>query len=252
MLANFHTHTYRCKHASGEDREYVEAAIKAGFQTLGFADHCPWPFPDDYVSGIRMIPARMDDYFSSIESLRKEYAKDITIYAGFEAEYDPVLNAAQEKLYAGYPVDYLILGQHFLGTESESLYVGAPTSDEAVLKRYVDLIIEGTSTGKYLYVAHPDVVHFTGSDEIYEKHMTRLCQHLKEINIPVEVNILGLRERRHYPCDKFWRIAGKIGNTAVIGMDAHTPDQLINPNSVAKAKELCEKYGLERIEPTLK
>ncbi len=27
MIANYHTHTARCKHAEGEDREYVEAAI---------------------------------------------------------------------------------------------------------------------------------------------------------------------------------------------------------------------------------
>ena len=30
MIANFHTHTSRCNHASGTDREYVEAAIEAG------------------------------------------------------------------------------------------------------------------------------------------------------------------------------------------------------------------------------
>lgn len=251
MLANFHTHTYRCQHASGEDREYVESAIKAGIRTLGFSDHCPWPFPDGYVSGIRMTPAQMDAYFSSIEALRKEYQRDITIYAGFEAEYDPALNEAQDALYAQYPVDYLIMGQHFIGTESDSLYVGAPTEDEAVLKRYVDLVIEGTGTGKYLYVAHPDVIHYTGSDEIYEKHMSRLCQHLKELNIPVEVNILGLWDKRHYPCDRFWRIAGNTGNTAVIGMDAHAPEQLNNPAAVEKAKQLCEKYGLKRIEPII-
>lgn len=42
MKANYHTHTFRCKHADGEDKEYVEAAIKAGIKTLGFSDHCPW------------------------------------------------------------------------------------------------------------------------------------------------------------------------------------------------------------------
>ncbi len=30
-MQNFHTHTYRCHHAKGSDREYVEAAIKAGY-----------------------------------------------------------------------------------------------------------------------------------------------------------------------------------------------------------------------------
>ena len=34
MIANYHTHTKRCKHATGEDREYVEAAIETGLKIL--------------------------------------------------------------------------------------------------------------------------------------------------------------------------------------------------------------------------
>ena len=43
MFANYHTHTTRCRHAAGTDREYVEAAIKSGLTILGFADHTPLP-----------------------------------------------------------------------------------------------------------------------------------------------------------------------------------------------------------------
>ena len=32
MFANYHTHTARCHHATGEDKAYVEAAIQNGFQ----------------------------------------------------------------------------------------------------------------------------------------------------------------------------------------------------------------------------
>ena len=57
MRYNLHTHTKRCNHAQGEDREYVEAAIKAGIKTLGFSDHCPQFFPGtDYYSNFRMRP----------------------------------------------------------------------------------------------------------------------------------------------------------------------------------------------------
>ena len=31
IKSNFHTHTTRCKHATGTEREYVEKAIEAGF-----------------------------------------------------------------------------------------------------------------------------------------------------------------------------------------------------------------------------
>jgi len=248
MLSNFHTHTIRCQHASGEDREYVEAAIQAGFQTLGFSDHCPWPFQDGYVSNIRMTPAEMDGYFSAMESIKKEYASDIKIYVGFESEYIPKLNAAQEALFTGYPIDYMILGQHFLGAESESAFVGRPTEDETILKQYVDLTIEGISTGKYLYLAHPDIINYIGSDEIYKKYISRLCCFMKEKDIPLEINVLGLWSHRTYPNRRFWEIAAKTSNTAVLGIDAHAPEQLLNSDAIQQAEVFCEKFGVNRVE----
>ena len=40
---NYHTHTYRCKHADMDysDEDYVLDYIKAGFKKFAFTDHCP-------------------------------------------------------------------------------------------------------------------------------------------------------------------------------------------------------------------
>ena len=57
MLTNYHTHTYRCHHADGTERDYVEAAIQRGFKALGFSDHSPYIFNSDYYSGHRMSVA---------------------------------------------------------------------------------------------------------------------------------------------------------------------------------------------------
>ena len=46
MTINYHTHTYRCGHAVGNEREYVEKAIELGFSELGFSEHAPMPFPE--------------------------------------------------------------------------------------------------------------------------------------------------------------------------------------------------------------
>ena len=54
LTQNFHTHTRRCGHADGEDREYVEAAIRAGIRILGFSDHSPMIFPSGHRSGFRV------------------------------------------------------------------------------------------------------------------------------------------------------------------------------------------------------
>ena len=251
MLANYHTHTRRCQHAKGEDREYVEAAIAAGYRILGFADHCPWIFPDGYVSFMRMSPSEADGYFYSLESLKKEYEKEIKIYIGFEAEYCPTLIEAQEKFLSQYPLDYMIMGQHFLGPENATVYMGRKTDDEGLLKAYVDTVIEGIKTGKYLYVAHPDLINFAGTPEVYEKHMRCLCEGLKAMNAPLEINLLGLSENRRYPNPRFLKIAQEVGNAAILGVDAHAPEQFLRSDLVERAKSLAAEFELPLVDGDL-
>ena len=95
MYANYHTHTKRCQHAVGEDRVYGEAAIAAGIKVLGFSDHCPWVYKDDFVSGIRMRADQVEEYVDSMQRLRTEYRNDIRILIGFETEHMPDLIEAQ-------------------------------------------------------------------------------------------------------------------------------------------------------------
>ncbi len=248
MLANYHTHTFRCRHAEGSDREFIEAAVSHGMKVLGFSDHCPWIFDDGYVSGTRMLPSDLDGYFSSLTDLKKEYAGDITIYIGFEAEFIPELMEKQNKLLADYPVDYMIMGQHFTHPEMNSPYTGFPTTSEAELAEYVDLVIRGMETGKYKYAAHPDLLNFVGDDEIYTRHYTRLCQYLASKGIPVEINLLGVNEGRHYTSEKFLKIAAETGNTAIIGCDAHSPSALTDTTAMEKCRRLAEKFSIKLVD----
>lgn len=245
LTYNYHTHTYRCKHASGEDREYIEAAIQGGYQVLGFSDHCPWIFPDSsFISTMRMAPNEVDGYFHSLEQLKKEYQNDIQLLIGFESEYIPELIEKQDEFLSDYPVDYMILGQHFLAPEYDSAYTAIPTQEESVLKKYVDQIIEGVASGRYLYVAHPDLIHFTGAIPIYEKHIIRLCTCLKEAGIPLEINLLGAADHRHYPSSRFFQIAKRIGCTCIIGVDAHAPSQLLDKQGEQLVFQFIQEHSL--------
>ena len=91
MFANYHTHTFRCHHATGTEREYIEAAIAEGIKVLGFSDHIPCLFPDGHQSGFRVQTEDTEDYFTVLRALRKEYKDDIEIHIGFESEYYPEL-----------------------------------------------------------------------------------------------------------------------------------------------------------------
>ncbi|MCR5203079.1 MAG: histidinol-phosphatase [Lachnospiraceae bacterium] len=240
MLANYHTHTKRCNHAQGEDREYVENAIEAGIDILGFSDHIPWLFETDYRSGTRMKASLTEDYISCMEKLKKEYEKDIKIYIGFEAEYVSGIMDKQYEFIDQYPYDYMILGEHFTTSEEKGApYTGFETTKEEDLVLYVDTCIEGMETGRYRYLAHPDLLNYVGSKEIYYREYKRLCEYLKSKDSPVEINRLGLFEGRHYPNDDFFEIAREVGNSCIIGFDAHTPDVL----SDLKTYEECVKYA---------
>jgi len=96
MLANYHTHTIRCQHAKGEDRAYVEEAIRNGMKVLGFADHCPWVYDDGFVSGTRMTPSQLDEYFTSLDALKKEIFEKLAVaYVPDGVTYDQVTYEAK-------------------------------------------------------------------------------------------------------------------------------------------------------------
>lgn len=253
MTVNLHTHTTRCNHASGSEREYIENAIRAGLKTFGFADHAPYVFPGDYYSGYRMRWNLLGDYVNTVLALREEYKGKIDIKLGLEAEYYPDLFRATLEKLLEYPFDYLILGQHFIENELTGKYSGVRTDDETYLATYVDEICEGIRTGLFTYIAHPDLVYYEGPREVFDAHYGRLINCAKENGIPLEINLLGIRDNRHYPRDIFWELCGKLGAEVCIGCDAHSADVAYDGASYVKAMEMVERYGLKLNEsPTLR
>ena len=70
MIANYHTHTWRCNHAADREENYVKAALEREFSILGFSDHTPYVFPDGYESRIRMTINQLKDYCTVVRSLQ--------------------------------------------------------------------------------------------------------------------------------------------------------------------------------------
>lgn len=249
MICNYHTHTARCGHASGAEREYIEKAIAEGLTALGFSDHVPMPFPDGFQSHFRCPIEKLEDYVTTLTALREEYKDRIKILIGFEAEYYPELFAPMMKMLSDYPIDYLIMGQHFVGNERGEVYNGGAFTDEEKLIRYVDQVIEGAKTGAFTYIAHPDLIGYAGENaELYRSEMRRLCVEMKALGIPLEFNLLGFEEHRNYPCDRFWEIVSEVGNTVVLGCDAHQPSKIADKGIIASAVEKLKQFGLTPVD----
>ena len=244
MIANYHSHTVRCRHATGTQREYVENAIRAGFRVFGFSDHTPYPFDGGYVSPIRMLPEELENYVRETLDLKKEYRDDILIRLGLEAEYYPRYFEALLRLCEPYPIEYLILGQHATDNEMDGVFTGHPTDDEEVLRKYCNQAAEGLETGRFLCLAHPDLVNYTGDPAIYDHYMRGLCRKLKALGIPAEINFLGLKEHRNYPDPRFWKIAGEEEIDVVFGVDAHHTENVFLPDCEQAAGNLVRQYGL--------
>lgn len=248
MDYNYHTHTSRCGHATGSDEEYVKRAIEAEIKHLGFSDHIPFIFPDGHEDNWRVPMDKAEEYVKSIRHLAKKYRDKVDIIIGFEMEYYPVHFDKMLNMARKCKADYLILGQHFIKNQHPS-GVGSvgPTDSEEHLACYVDEVIEGMKTGVFSYVAHPDLVCFTGDDKVYHQHITRLCLAAKKLDIPLEINLLGIRNNKHYPTEKFWQIVGETGAPVTMGYDCHAPENFLDNEQLDKAYDLIKKYNLNYI-----
>ena len=262
MDHNYHTHTYLCGHSSGVPSEYIEKALERNLKFLGFSDHAPYIFPGSFYSNFRMYPEDTKTYYRMLGELREEYKEKaarqecapIEIRIGFEMEYYPdcferTLDFMHESAVtlsngkeAG--LDYLILGQHFSFNEYDGTYSGGFGTEERHLKSYTENVIHGMESGAFTYVAHPDVARYTGPDKIYESYVRELCQTAKALNIPLEINLLGLHEGRYYPNERFWEIAADCGVDAILGCDAHHVPNVANPDILKEGEDYAKKFGL--------
>lgn len=249
MTANYHTHTPRCNHASGKERRYIERALEGKLLELGFSDHTPYFFDEaGYYSSFRMRPEQLPDYVDTLLALREEYAGRIRLHIGLEAEYYPKLFSRLLEYLRQFPLDYLILGQHALFNETECVFSSRPTDDRKLLDQYRAQTLEALETGLFSCFAHPDLFCFTGDPKCYERHVRAICRKAAELKLPLEFNLLGWREKKHYPDPVFWRIVGEEGCPVIIGCDAHEPASVWDPELIARAEALLRSYGVTPIE----
>lgn len=248
MIANYHTHTPRCNHAEGSEREYVECALQAGLEILGFSDHTPYLYPEGHHSWFRMRIDQLEDYVSTVLALRKEYAGRIEIPVGLELEYYPDLLPNLLPILRDQPLDYLILGQHYLDNEVGAPYSGRATTDKKLMERFVNQTIDAMQTGLFTYFAHPDILNYQGDDDrFYREQVRRLCREANSCSLPLEVNLLGFIEGKHYPYPRFWEAAAEENPTVILGRDAHIPSQLLDTATEARGMEIVKRFDLKLI-----
>ena len=252
MKYNYHTHTALCHHATGTNEEYVLAAIEAGFDEIGFADHSPWNFRN-FVSGIRMTKEELPAYCESIKALRKKYADKISIKLGLECEYFPKYMPWLKAKIKEHDIDFIILGHHFSVDEETSIYNGN-MKEPYHLYAYRDDILEAMETGLFSYVAHPDI--FMRGYPRFDEHCRKISEEIIskaiETGTPLEYNLLGLSHskadgKQGYPYPDFWEMVGEMKPPVTMGIDAHYPGAYLDYGLYEKGLERLHGLGLELV-----
>ena len=255
MKTNYHTHTTRCNHATGSDEDYVISAIKAGFDEIGFSDHCPWLFDDNYKSHMRMTISEFDDYKQSVKALQVKYKDQISIKLGLEVEYFERYIPWMKKFIKEEELDYVIFGNHFYDSEDYGFYYGSQIKDAKTMNLYVEDAIKGMEDGMFAYFAHPDLFmrSYSDWDHICEEASERICKKASELGIILEYNLAGkmlgdIIHQVQYPHPEFWKIAGKYHCKAIIGVDAHRNMDLEKNDYYEAAIKSLQAFGLQRVE----
>lgn len=252
--SNYHTHTKRCKHAIGEDCDYVVAAIKNQYKVLGFTDHTPWP-SSSYISPIRMLEDQLPNYAQAILLLKNTYENIIHIHLGLECEYFPKHTSWLVEMKEKFGIEYLTLGVHYPPYEEGFEQFAAALSPKEIAM-YTETVIEGMESGLFCYVCHPDLP--LKSYPVFDKHIRsmseQICKAAVKLSLPLEYNTAGIRLRGvvqsgfGYTSDEFWHIAAEYNCTAIIASDAHDPAVLNDLSSLSEADNKLKKLGITVLE----
>jgi histidinol-phosphatase (PHP family) len=235
---NYHTHTSRCGHATGNDEDYVKKAIEGHYRILGFSDHVIWP---DYAQfGMRGNPKLAKDYYQSIRDLQGKYQKDIQLYLGYEAEWcGERYQGYYHDLLASGTLDYLILGQHGFFKDNQFVFYSSLNDKHAALAQYTQDLMAGMRSHLFACVAHPDcfLEWYGPFDAFAQECSIRLIEVAAAIRIPLEINIGHSKWRNQnpapllaphtYPFAEFWSLVAEAGARAIFGVDAHAPNELL-------------------------
>lgn len=254
IRANYHTHTFLCKHATGIVDDYCREAVAAGISVLGFTDHCP--YPDGRWSSVRMDISELKGYVRAIEQARADYPQ-LTILAGLECEYVPEFVDFQRECFLGeFSLDYLIGAAHSYLHEGEFKGIYGQALNDEQLQAYADYLCDTMNSGLYSALAHPDLFAMAiwQWDKAAENCARKILEKAASCSMPLEINAYGLRKpqkeyaegtRHMYPIDQFWQLAAEYKIEVLLGSDAHCPEDVWG--NTDQCGDIAKKFGLKVI-----
>jgi histidinol-phosphatase (PHP family) len=237
MIADYHIHTRMCRHAEGEPREYVERAAELGMREMGFADHLPflggWEPHHDLTDDWAMPMDELDEYCAVVQDLAREYARDVRVLLGIEADFIPETLDDTAAVLDQYPFEYVIGSVHIVGDRfgfDHPEMVGR--LDEYGIDRIhlesLELTRQLAEAGLFDVAGHFDHAKKFGPPADAEAVAAAASAALRAVaaaGMCIEVNTGGLRKPvgETFPGAELLSEAHELGVPLVFGSDAHKP-----------------------------
>ncbi|MBR6689463.1 MAG: phosphotransferase [Clostridia bacterium] len=248
QLTNYHSHTYRCRHADDTvtDEDYVKEYIKAGFKEIAFTDHVPQKNVIDTRKRMRMDYSEKEDYLNSVRHLKEKYKDKINIKVGFEIEYLP--EHLEEFKELKEECDLLVLGQHYTYDRKNNEVkvfnekIRPEFSDDEIMEHY-EYMKEAVEHNLVKIIVHPDMYMCVRKEfgEFEEKIARKIASLAEKHNIILEINLMdifkhmcGKKQNIEYPNREFWRIVSEYDVPVIYGIDAHFRGQIRSHKEMIK------------------
>ena len=250
-IADLHTHTILCKHASGTPEEFLSAALVRGESWFGVSDHCPWP--EGYDSGSRMNVSEFPLYRENVKRLqRKAEGTPLKVLYAIEMDYVPGKMDDVEANLEKEEFDYIIGSIHYIedfAFDNPDLLDEwkKPGTAEHVWDVYLKYLKEYVASWDFQILGHPDLPKKFGfrpvESESFLQRFTEIFEMAASRGIALELNTAGLHVpvREIYPSKTLLSLAKRAGMKITYGSDAHAPEAV--GRDFAAAEQLAKECG---------
>jgi histidinol-phosphatase (PHP family) len=236
MLTDYHTHSYRCGHATGTMREYIDAAIVRGIDEIGLTDHL-WLYfeePERRNATWAMPESEYARHYEEMLALRDEYAGRIAVRVSVEADY---IEGREDELLAildRFSFDYILGSVHFI----DGWLIDDPATADRYLaervaeiyRRYYARLRKAIDLRCFDLLAHFDLPKKFGF--LPEDDLTAVVAETLDAaathDVAIEISSAGLRKPigEIYPSRTILREMRKRNIAISLSSDAHAPNEI--------------------------
>ena len=244
-MLGYHNHNFFC---DGERsiEEYVQEAVKQGFNAVGISSHAPFNFFNKW----SISTENLNKYANEIDFFKEKYAKKITVLKSLEIDFAPGFIRSFDYFKEKYQLDYTIGSIHYVvhPKTKELLFIDGSKKEfdknlqkifDGNLRYAIETYFEQTkqmiSQEKPDIVGHIDKIVMNSGllphsyPDWYFRQIEVLLDFVGKSNSIVELNLRGVIKNKWsttFPDEQLLPLCKQKGISFVISADAHRPEEV--------------------------